>query len=239
VTSDDTPEKPDTAEDAPAADSTEPEGDKPERTLKDYLLEEDANFKLSPEVTARIASAMTPTMRLIAKQQNAAALKALHATEPSGALRNIKVGQNVLSQLNKANVRIPALEKLKTDLRIPALENLKTDFGISDRLGKQIAASLPTARINAQLAPLQASIARAALPKLGFALPKIPPIAFSKMYGREWAPIATKLANIQGLFDGIDLDHLFAVWFPPNWDRDRGVEQYYDFIELVWRTRNS
>lgn len=107
------------------------------------------------------------------------------------------------------------------------------NVGISDRLREQIAASLSTARIDAQLAPLRATIAKSVLPKLDFALPTISHTAFAKVYGREWAPIATKLANIQNLFDGIDFDRMFAGWFPPNWDRDRGVEQYYDFIKLA------
>lgn len=248
MTSDETPEVPGAPTDAPgeAAPTADAGGGEPERTLKDYLLEEDvAEFRVSPELRERIASAMTPSMRLMAQRQSASALKVLQAAERSGALRNLTVGQNALAGLKVADIRIPALEKLNKDLRIPAFENLRTDlripaldglknsFGISDRLREQIAGSLPNARINAQFAPLQASIAKSVLPKVDFAIPKIPNVAFSKVYGREWAPIAAKLANIQKLYDRIDFDRLFAGWFPPNWDRERGVEQYHDFIELA------
>lgn len=248
VTSDETPEEPGASEDVPveSASPADAGAGEPERTLKDYLLEEDAaDFKFSPEVRKRIASAMTPSMGLMAQRQTASALKVLQAAERSGALRNLKVGQNALAGLKVADIRspaleklgadlrIPAFEKLRTDVRIPALEGLKTSFGLSDRLREQIAASLPASRISAQFAPLQASIAKSVLPRVEFAMPKIPPLAFSKLYGREWAPIATKLANIQKLYDRVDFDRLFSGWFPPNWDRGRGVEQYHDFIELA------
>lgn len=205
----------------PAAD-TPPvaDGAGRERTPQDYLLNEDASdFKLPREVSERIFAAMSPKMRFIAKQQTSSALNALRAAERSGAFRTMKLGQDVLTGLKVPQVRIPALEAAK--LNVVA----------SDRLRGQLAASLPTVRIDAQFAPLRrATLAKSALPKMNFALPNA---AFAKMYGREWAPIATKLANIQGLFDGIDFDKMFAGWFPPNWDRDRGVEQYYDFINLA------
>lgn len=240
MTSDETAEGLDASDDAPddpasAWDGTaDADGDETKRTVKDYLLEEDAaDSRLSPEVTAHIASTITPTMRLIGSRQSASVLKALRAAERSGALRNLKIGQSALASLKVAAIGVSPLGKLGTDLRIPALENLNSEFGRKDRLREQIAASLPTTGMNPQLATLRASIAKSVLPDLGFAMPKIPTIAFSKLYGREWAPIAAKLANIQKLYDGIDFDRLFAGWFPPNWDRDRGVEQYHDFIELA------
>lgn len=214
------------ADDAAVADAPDPasdaeavaDGEDRRRTQKGYLPEADtSDFKLPPELSERIFAAMSPTMRLIAKQQTSSALKALHAAERGGTFRAAKLGQDLFAGLKVPQVHLQAFEATKSSL------------GISGRLRGQLA----TARIDAQLAPLRASIEKSTLPNVNFALRKLPNFAFSKMYGREWASIATKLANIQGLFDGINFDKMFAGWFPPNWDRDRGGDQYYRFIELA------
>lgn len=48
---------------------------------------------------------MTPTMRLIAKQQTSAALKAIHAVERTGAPRSAKLGQDALAAVKVPDIR--------------------------------------------------------------------------------------------------------------------------------------
>lgn len=215
------PDRPAESDDAVDVGVPADDGSPDDPTVKELLLDEDAEYALSPDAAARLRAAPSPTMRLIAKQQARVGFNALKALERSGALRNIKVSQNALASLNTPRIRIAALD------------NFKINPVISDGLREQIAASIPTAKLGAQFAPLQAHIAKTVLPKLDLPVPKIPTAAFGKLYGREFAPIATKLVNIQKLFDGVDFERVFAAWYPQNWDRERGVEQYQRFIELA------
>lgn len=116
----------------------------------------------------------------------------------------------------------------------PVIKQLQpsTDL-INARIRAQIAASLPTESFVKRLDPLLKQVVQKSIPKdllSGFTLP---PSALRNVYGPEFDRIAGKLFDFQKLFKDVDWEALKTGWYPPNWDPDRGIEQFATFIELA------
>ena len=104
---------------------------------------------------------------------------------------------------------------------------------VNARISAQIAASLPMDSFRRKLDPLIEQIAKSAIPKDFLRGIDIPPSALRNMYGPEFDRIAGKLFDFQKLFKNVDWEALKTGWYPPNWDPDRGIEQFATFIELA------
>lgn len=113
------------------------------------------------------------------------------------------------------------------------LQQLKPTIDpLSERIRAELTASLPATQIAKQFELLQ-SMVKDVLPKGALGKVTLPPAVFKNLYGPEFSGIASKLVNFQRLFENVDWERITAGWYPPNWDRDRGIEQYATFIELA------
>jgi len=104
---------------------------------------------------------------------------------------------------------------------------------VNARISAQIAASLPMDSFRRKLDPLIEQVAKSAIPKDFLRGVDIPQSALRNIYGPEFDRIAGKLLDFQKLFKNVDWEALRTGWCPPNWDPDRGIEQFATFIELA------
>lgn len=134
--------------------------------------------------------------------------------------RNMELAHGFLGQFDATRLTGPVLNQFK-----PALD-------LNERIGAQLAANLPAAQFTKQLEQV-ANVAKNIVPRGVLGNFQLPESALKNLYGDEFSGIASKLARFQKVFEDVDWESLTTDWFPPNWDSERGVQQYETFIKLA------
>lgn len=170
----------------------------------------------------------------ITEAQGRAMLRGFRPSEMASMRRTVEMAQKALA---KAAVNI---DKTQLD---PFLEHVsKTLVPFNDRIRAQVAAAMPDITVTVpqivvsmrkvQFDALNNIVAKGVLNDIAANI-VIPTISLENVYGDQLKSITSALANMQKVIDRIDWESVTAEWYPPNWDRDRGTEQYATFIELA------
>lgn len=225
MTSAETPDVPDEPKDrvadSPAELDATPATNAAGPTLKELVAGEVDEADLPPNAREAVAKVAQAALQNINRQQNQALIDAFQPLERNAALRKAALARNILGTFDTKRLLGPMLEQL-----MPTIDPL------NERIRAQLSASLPASPIAKQFETLQ-NVVKNLLPKNAFSKVNVPQSVFKNLYGPEFSGIASKLVNFQKLFENVDWERITAGWYPPNWDRDRGIEQYATFIELA------
>lgn len=160
----------------------------------------------------------------IAEGHRKAMVKAIRPRDFTSILRTAELAQKAVANIDTIRVA-PVLEQVSKTIE-PLNARIRAQINVAM---PPIALALP--QIYPKLDTLNSAVSKGALGDL--ANLNVTSAAFTNLYGEQFSGIASKLVNVQKLFENIDWESLKAGWYPPNWDEDRGIEQYATFIELA------